>query len=66
MLIYSFTKPELEYLKKHCNFVNYELPVFEMRSKGIPLAEIAESLNISIDTARRTSQKVNRKIGRLI
>lgn len=66
MLIYSFTKPELDYLRQHCNFVNYEREVFEMRSRGIPLSEIAESLHISIDTARRISQKVNRKIGKMI
>lgn len=66
MLIYSFTRPELEFLRNNCNFVNYELPLFEMRSKGMTLEEIAESLHISIDTARKTSQKVNRKIGRLL
>lgn len=66
MQICSFTKPELDFLRENCNFVNLEADVFEMRAKGIPLEAIAEALNISIDTARRISQKVNRKIGKMI
>lgn len=62
MVIADFTKPEIEYLKENCNFVNLELPVFEMRSSGKTLDCIAEELNISIDYARKISQKVNKKI----
>ena len=62
MQIHSFTKPELDYLRENCNFVNNEVQVFEMRSRGIPLEAIAEALNISTDTARKTSQRVNKKI----
>lgn len=66
MQIHSFTKPELDYLRENCNFVNNEVQVFEMRSRGIPLEAIAEALNISTDTARKTSQRVNKKIGKLL
>ena len=65
MQIHSFTKPELDYLRENCNFVNNEVQVFEMRSRGIPLEAIAEALNISTDTARKTSQRVNKKIGKV-
>lgn len=66
MRVCGFTKPELDFFRENCNFVNLEIEVFEMRAKGIPLEAIAEALNISIDTARRISQKVNRKIGKMI
>ena len=41
MIISDFTKPELDYFRANCNFVNYEIPIFEMRSEGKPLEEIA-------------------------
>lgn len=66
MQICSFTKPELDFLRANCNFVNLETEVFEMRAKGIPLEAIAEALNISADTARKYSQRVNRKIGKVL
>ena len=62
MIISDFTKPEIDYFKENCNFVNLEIPLFEMRSKGIPLEIIADELHISIDYARKISQKVNKKI----
>ena len=66
MQICSFTKPELDFLRENCNFVNLEAEVFEMRAKVIPLEAIAEALNISADTARKYSQRVNRKIGKVL
>ena len=53
MQIHSFTKPELDYLRENCNFVNNEVQVFEMRSRGIPLEAIAEALNIPLRTLQR-------------
>ena len=44
------------------NFVNLEVDVFEYRSKGFTLEQIAEKLNISTDYARKLSQRVNKKI----
>lgn len=66
MRICGFTKPELDFLRDNCNFVNLEAEVFEMRAKGIPLEVIAEELNISADTARKYSVKVNKKIGKVL
>lgn len=62
MIISDFTKPELDYLRENCNFVRYEKDVFEMRSEGFTLSEIAYELNLSIDWVRRISVKVNKKI----
>lgn len=62
MTISNFTNPELDYFRNKCNFVNYELDVFELRSKGYTLEYISEHLNISPDYVRKISQKVNKKI----
>lgn len=66
MTISNFTKPELDYFRSNCNFVNFEYDVFEMRANGYTLDYIAEQLQISIDYARKISQKVNRKIIKVI
>ena len=65
MIISDFTKPELERFRSLCNFVGLESDVFDMRSQGIPLETIAETLNLSIDGAKRISRKVNSKIIRI-
>ena len=65
MIISDFTRPELELLRDNCNFVGTETDVFELRSKGIPLEEIAEILNMSATNIGRVSQKVNNKIKRI-
>lgn len=66
MIIKDFTVPELNYLKENCNFVGLETRVFELRSQGIPLEEIAEILNMSVDGVKKISRKVNKKIFRII
>lgn len=62
MLVSDFTVPELDLFRAKCNFTRNEIPIFEMRSQGIPLEEIAETLDMSVDNVQRISRKVNRKI----
>ena len=66
MKIKKFTKPELDYFREQCNFVDYEVTMFEMRAKGHPIEEIAEVLNISPEHAYRISRQVNDKIIRVL
>ena len=66
MVVSSFTVPELNYLRDNCNFVGTESDVFELRSKGIPLEEIAEILNMSAEGIKKVSRKVNNKITRVL
>lgn len=66
MNIKDFTKPELDYFRKMCNFVGVEREVFEMRSQGIPLEEIAEKVNMTLDGVKKVSKRVNNKIMRVI
>jgi DNA-directed RNA polymerase specialized sigma subunit len=65
MIISDFTSVEIEHFRKACNFVNYEVNVFEGRVEGKNLQEIADEIGISYDYVRKISQKVNRKIHRL-
>lgn len=65
MIIADFTKPELELLRDNCNFVGSEKDIFDLRSQGISIEDIAEKLNLSIDGAKRISRKVNSKIIRV-
>ena len=62
MIISDYTEHELEYFRKSCNFVGNEKEVFELRSKGIPLEQVAEYINMSVDGVKKVSRKVNRKI----
>ena len=66
MVISDFTTNEIEYFRRSCNFVNFETEVFERRLKGVSLEQIAEELDISYDYARKISQKVNKKILRVL
>ena len=62
MRVSKYTKPQLDYFRENCNFVNDEVAVFEMRSQGITLEEIAERLEFTYDGIKRISREVNRKI----
>lgn len=66
MIISDFTKLELDLFRNNCNFVGNEKDIFDLRSQGVPLEIIAESLNLSVDGAKRISQKVNKKIIRVL
>jgi len=65
MVISEFTKPELDYFRDNCNFVGDEVYLFEARSKGISLEQIAEDLNMAPSSARALSCKVNKKINKI-
>ena len=66
MIVSDFTVPELNRLREQCNFIGSELQVFDYRSQGVPLEEIAEILNMSVENVKRISRKVNSKIIRVI
>lgn len=65
MIISDFTTIELDSLRKSCNFVGTEHELFELRSQGLSLEEIAEVLNMSVDGIKKISRKVNKKIARV-
>ena len=66
MVISNFTKPELDVFRESCNFVGSERDLFELRSQGNTLEEIAEKLNMSATNIGRISQRVNKKIKRVL
>ena len=65
MIISDFTIPELNFFRQTCNFVGNESDLFELRSQGLSLEEIAEVLNLSVDGTKKISRKVNRKIAKV-
>ena len=66
MIISDFTEIELEYFRHTCNFVGHEKDVFRLRSEGIPLEDISEMMNLSVDSIKRISRKVNTKIQKVL
>ena len=62
MIISDYTEIELDYFRSNCNFVGCERDVFELRCRGVPLEQIAERINMSVDGIKRISKKVNNKI----
>lgn len=66
MIIKDFTEPELDFFRRQCNFVGAERQLFELRSQGVPLEEIAEILGMTDSGIRKVSQRVNRKIIRVL
>lgn len=66
MKIYSFTRPELDYLELECNFTSDELKLFRLRAKDMPLEDCAEEMNVSVSTVKRLSRRVNNKIERVV
>ena len=66
MQIRDLTMSEADYLQAVCNFTKDENTLFELRLQDCTLEECAERMNISVPTAKRISQRVNRKIEREI
>lgn len=66
MKICDFTRREVEYFRRECNFTSDEMALFEMRASNIPLEECAERMNLSVSAIKQKSQKVNSKIERVL
>lgn len=66
MVVSDFTVPELDFYRANCNFVGAERQVFELRSQGIPLERIAETLDMSVEGIKKVSRKVNNKITKVL
>ena len=66
MIVSDFTRPELNYLQENCNFVGLEQMVFDLRSQGVSLEQIAEILNMSVEGIKKVSRKVNNKIMKVL
>lgn len=66
MIVSDFTTPELNVFREKCNFIGAEKQVFELRSQGVPLERIAETLNMSVEGIKKVSRKVNNKISRVL
>lgn len=54
--------PELQYFEEHCNFTDTELSAFRLRGQGASLDDVAYMLGITKDQSKKLSQRINRKI----
>ena len=66
MQIRDFTQTEADYLETVCNFNPDEHTLFMLRLKDVTLEECAERMNLSVDSVKRISRRVNAKIEREI
>ena len=66
MIISNFTVPELNHFREYCDFTSTESSVFELRSQGASLQDISFILNITIDSTKKISQRVNKKIIKML
>ena len=66
MIISKFTVPELQYFEDNCNFTDIELSVFRLRGQGASLDDVSFALGITKDKTKKISQKVNRKIIKIL
>ena len=61
----QYTEPELDELRRLCNFTPREREVFDARAKGQSVIEACFSLNMSERTIERDSAKIRTKIARV-
>lgn len=61
----QYTQPELEELRRLCNFTPREREVFDARAKGQSVIEARFSLSLSERTVERESAKIRKKIARV-
>lgn len=66
MKICDFVNSELEHIRSEANFTKEEMILFNMRANNIPLEECAERMNLSVSAIKQKSQKINRKIKRVL
>ena len=64
--IYDFTKPELDFFREQCNFLEDELEYFNLRSRGASNVEIALKMHVSEAKVSKLARKVKDKIIRVV
>ena len=60
-----YTEPELEELRRLCNFTPREREVFDARARGMGVIETQFALHMSERTIERDSQRIRAKIARV-
>lgn len=58
----NFTRREIEFFLRECNFTEQETEMFNLRNKDYTLEQAAEEMNISCKTAYRINKRVKTKI----
>ena len=66
MKISDFTKPELEYFRKECNFTDQERRCFDLKARDCTNIQLAMELNMSESTVSVTMRRVRTKITKVL
>lgn len=66
MQIYDFIEPELEYLRKICNFSDAEMQYFNLRAKHKSNIQISLEMHVSEAQVSKLAKRVKDKIKRAI
>ena len=64
--IHDFTKQEIDYFIRECNFMPEELKVFLLRSKNKSNTEIALETHVSESKVSKTVAKIKKKVFKVI
>lgn len=65
-IIPEFTKDEQDYIKKHANFMDDELQLFELRNKRYTYEYCAEKMDMGVSTVKKVSKRTMNKIMKVI
>lgn len=66
MKIRDFTVPELEMLRKLCNFTEDELEFFNLRARDRSNVEISVAMNVSLPQVSKLAKRVKDKVKRVL
>lgn len=66
MKIRDFTVPELDKLRKLCNFTEDELEFFNLRARDKSNTEISMAMNVSLPQVSKLAKRVKDKIKRIL
>lgn len=62
----DFTRAECDYFRQECNFTPDELAIFDLRSRGASVVEVAMALSMSLSTVTRKTNKIKAKIWKVL
>lgn len=62
----NFTKPEIDYIKENANFTAQESELFDLRNAEYSLERCAEIMNVGVATVYRISNRMKKKILKII
>ena len=66
MKLTEFTRPEVEYFRRECNFTPEERAVFDLRTSARSITQICMTLHMSQSTVHRRLNSIKCKMLRVL